>query len=70
MNSIRKTITMDLEGKTEHDIELAFAEAVRSIKEGNIVGFDTNDTGGYRFDSKTVYPQPVHSKRRSNSKQR
>lgn len=49
-----KTITLNLEGKSDADIELALEQAVASIKAGNISGSDSNDSGSYSFEVKSA----------------
>lgn len=48
MKKILYTITC--EGETEEDLNQAFEEAHRLIKEGFTSGYDQNDTGSYSFD--------------------
>lgn len=48
MKKILYTITC--EGETEEDLNLAFEEAGRLIKEGYTSGHDSNNTGSYSFD--------------------
>lgn len=47
---LAQTITITVTGKTEHDLDLALEEAVKSVRKGCVLGFDSNDTGGYHFD--------------------
>lgn len=49
-----KTITLNLEGKSDADIDLALEQAVESIKAGNISGSDSNDSGSYSFEVKSA----------------
>lgn len=44
-------IHIRLTGDSGSDIECAFEEAVRKIKQGFVQGFDSNDTGSYSFQS-------------------
>ncbi len=41
--------TINVEGKTISDIELALEEALKRIKAGNTSGFDGNDEGSFEF---------------------
>lgn len=47
-----RTITLNLEGKTEGDLELALEEALSKIKSGYLTGMDSNDSGAFSFDVK------------------
>lgn len=44
-----RTITINAEGKTDNDLELAVEEALRIIKSGCTSGMNSNDTGSYDF---------------------
>lgn len=41
--------TINFEGKTTSDVELAIEEALKRIKSGNTSGFDSNDSGEFNF---------------------
>ena len=43
-------LTVNVEGKTSGDLELALQEIVRLVSEGYLSGGDGNDTGDYHFD--------------------
>lgn len=43
--------TIKAKGRSLNDIVDAVKEAGRQIEEGNHMGFNENDTGGYSFDS-------------------
>ena len=45
-----KQFTIVCRGDDDQAIELAFAEAVRSIKDGCYTGHNSNDGGAYYFD--------------------
>ena len=42
-------LSIEIEGKTQGDLELAVGEVLRLIGEGYLGGANENDTGGYRF---------------------
>lgn len=46
---LKKTILIEVEGETELDIELALDEALNRIQQGNIIGFDNNESGRFHF---------------------
>lgn len=48
-----QTITLNLNGKTARDLELALQEAISRIEAGSSSGSDKNDTGGFSFDVKS-----------------
>ena len=41
--------TITATGRSQGDIEDALREALRLVREGNLSGGDSNDTGSYRF---------------------
>lgn len=45
-------ISLNLEGKTDRDLELALEEAIKKIKEGYTSGSDSNDSGSYSLEVK------------------
>lgn len=49
--ALTQKIEIELNGNTEHDLELALEEALERIKAGNVVGHDSNDTGSFYFTS-------------------
>lgn len=46
---MKKKITIEIEGETEYDLELALDEAVSRIEDGNVFGFDSNESGRFTF---------------------
>lgn len=44
------SLKVEITGDTQRDIETALEEVTRSIENGNISGFDHNDTGRYSFE--------------------
>lgn len=44
------TLTITVTGKTEGDIENGLDEAARRYNQGNLLGFDRNDSGSFRFE--------------------
>ena len=46
-----KKITIVVRGKAESDLEEAFDEACRQVKEGYYRGHNSNDTGAYYFET-------------------
>lgn len=46
---VRKTITIELNGLDDDEIEFALEEATRKIKEGYTSGFDQNESSSYSF---------------------
>ena len=42
-------ITINIQGETESDLDLAIDEAVSKIKQGFTFGMDSNESGGYDF---------------------
>ena len=44
------SITINAEGKTDSDIEIAVEEALRNIKAGNRSGMNSNDSGRFDFE--------------------
>lgn len=47
--TLKRSITIELEGEDEDDMEEALDEAVTRIKAGNREGWDTNEGGNFRF---------------------
>lgn len=47
---IRRTIKINITGKTESDFDLALETALEKIKDGNVMGMDKNDDGSYYFE--------------------
>lgn len=43
------TLTVEIEGKNEGDLELALQEVTRLVGEGYTSGNNSNDTGSFRF---------------------
>lgn len=56
-NMPAKKFTIVCRGIDEHEIELAFDEAVRRIKDGNIAGHDSNEDGAFFFDVSDDVPE-------------
>lgn len=50
---LKVTITIELEGKTQDDIDFGMDVAMELIQQGNNMGLDRNETGRYRFDVQT-----------------
>lgn len=50
---LEQKIEIELTGKTEADLEDALEEALRRIRDGNVVGSDSNDDGSFYFRSET-----------------
>lgn len=44
-----RVLKINVEGKTDSDIELALEEALKIIKKGNTSGMDSNDSGSFDF---------------------
>lgn len=44
------TLTITVEGKTQGDLENGLEEATRRFNQGNLLGFDRNDSGNFRFE--------------------
>jgi hypothetical protein len=51
--ALTQKIEIDIVGNTERDLEDALDEAIRRIKDGNVTGNDSNDTGSFYFSSET-----------------
>lgn len=49
--TLTRKIEIELKGDTERDLEKAFEEALRRIKDGNLVGSDSTETGSFSFAS-------------------
>lgn len=47
---LKRTIEIELKGEKESDIEDAFQEVSRLIKEGYLVGQNSNETGSFTFN--------------------
>ena len=45
--------TINAEGKTPSDLELAIEEALRLIRQGNLRGAGSNDDGDFSFEVTT-----------------
>lgn len=57
--ALTQKIEIELTGNTEADLEDALEEALRRIKDGNVTGHDSNDTGSFYFSSTTEgEPEP------------
>lgn len=57
--ALTQKIEIELTGNTESDLEDALEEAFRRIKDGNVVGHDSNDSGSFYFSSTTEgEPEP------------
>ena len=52
-------LNIEIEGKTEFDLELAVQEVARKVSEGFTSGFDGNEDGEYRFNVVEVQPGSV-----------
>lgn len=48
---ISRTITINLSGQTEADVEDAFEEAVERLKGGFTSGHDSNETSSFSFEN-------------------
>lgn len=48
-----KIITINIEGETEFDLEMALDEAIIGINAGNIYGFNSNEEGSFEFNVET-----------------
>ena len=44
-----KKLTIEIEGKTDGDIEIGLDEALKRFRQGNTEGFDSNDDGSFHF---------------------
>ena len=51
---VRKTITIELNGLDENEIEFAMEEAIRKIKSGYTSGFDRNESSSFSFSIEEV----------------
>lgn len=51
---IKRTITLELSGDTEADLEDALAKALRRIADGNTSGADSNDSGSFMFNVEEI----------------
>lgn len=47
--TLKRSITIDLEGEDESDLEEALEEAVNRIKSGNREGWDRNEHSNFKF---------------------
>jgi hypothetical protein len=47
--TLKRSITIELEGEEESDLEEALDQAVTSIKEGRLEGRGDTDDGNFRF---------------------
>lgn len=45
-------LTVEIHGEEQDDLVLAIEQVTKSVKEGYLSGFDSNDTGEYYFDIK------------------
>lgn len=62
---LTQKITINITGKSEGDIELARAEAVRLINDDFIIGGDKNDTGSFYFEvASSDEPEDLNAPRR------
>ena len=52
-NWLKRRVTIDMSGVTEHDLDTAFEEAVKLLKEGYLSGLNGNDTGNFTFKTET-----------------
>lgn len=52
-----KKITIVIRGKSDSDLELAFEEACRAIRDGYLAGHNSNDTGAYYFETQSEVPK-------------
>lgn len=50
-----KTFKIIVRGKTQMDVELAVAESMRLIGDGNLWDFNSNEDRGFHFDSEGEY---------------
>lgn len=50
-----KTFKLIVRGKKQTDVELAIAESMRLIGNGNLSGFNSNEDGNFSFDSEGEY---------------
>jgi len=44
------TLTITVTGKTQGDLELGLEEATHRFNQGNLLGFDRNESGSFRFE--------------------
>jgi len=51
---VQKTITIELNGLDEDEIEFAMEEAIRKIKSGYTSGFDRNESSSFSFSIEEV----------------
>lgn len=49
-----RTIEITLSGKSDHDLDLAFDETARLIREGYLSGGNSNDDGSFNFSVKNI----------------
>lgn len=52
-----KTFKLIVRGKKQMDVELAIAESMRLIGNGNLSGFNSNEDGDFSFDSEGEYDE-------------
>jgi hypothetical protein len=43
-------VTITAKGQSRDDLEDAIAEAVKRFKDGNVLGFDKNESSSFHFD--------------------
>jgi hypothetical protein len=56
--AINKQFIITCAGFEEGDIECAFEESIRLIKQGFLSGWDRNETGAFSFEVKEEVPAP------------
>ena len=44
-----RNLKINIEGKSDSDLEIALEEVLRVIKNGNMSGMDSNDSGEFNF---------------------
>ena len=48
-----KRLTITIEGRDDGDMEYALDEILKLVQDGNTSGFNSNDTGAFRFVTDT-----------------
>ena len=49
-----KVLTIEVNGETAGDLEIALDEIKKKVEQGFLSGFDGNDSGNYEFDIKEI----------------